>query len=625
MEILSSINSPDDIKQLDKEQLDSLCAEIREFLISNVSKTGGHLASNLGVVELTVALHRVYNTAQDRLVFDVGHQTYVHKLLTGRRDDFSTLRCFGGLSGFPKPKESVHDAAIAGHASTSVSTAIGMARARTLMGEDYNVAAVIGDGALTGGLAFEGLSNAGYSGAHSKPGEPIVIIINDNGMSIDANVGAVSDVLSALRLKPGYIRFKRRYRAIFKNIPVIYNFNHKIKEWLKRRLLPHNMFYDLGFQYLGPVDGHDIGQLVSVLEWAKELRAPVVVHVKTQKGRGYSFAESNPEAYHGVGSFDTENGVNGDGKQCFSEVFGKELTQLADIDKNIVALTASMTAGTGLNAFAERFNDRFFDVGIAEGHAVTMAAGMAKQGLTPVFAVYSTFLQRSYDMLIHDISLSNLHVVFAVDRAGIVGQDGETHQGSFDVSYLSTVPHMAVLCPSNYAELRSMLSLAIYRVKGPVALRFPRGGEGSFTQDTGTTPAVVLREGEDITLVTYGVMINAALAAAEILDTHGVSAEVVKLNMINPLDTRTVLKSLSKTKTIIVAEDACEHGSVGERLLASCAQNKIELRGSKLLNLGTGIVQQGTPEELYAEYGLDAAGIAKAAALLLSQPGGDAQ
>ncbi len=613
MKILDSINSPDDLKALSSEELSVLCAEIREFLIQNVAKTGGHLASNLGVVELTVALHRVYDTSTDRLVFDVGHQTYVHKLLTGRKNGFATLRCLGGMSGFPKPEESVHDASIAGHASTSVSTALGMARARTLLQDDYSVAAVIGDGALTGGLAFEGLSNAGFSK------EPMVVIINDNGMSIDANVGGVSSVLSSLRLKPGYIRFKRRYRSIFGKVPAIYNFNHRIKEWLKRRLLPHNMFYDLGFQYFGPVDGHDIEQMESLLRWAKELNAPVVVHVKTQKGKGYPFAENEPETYHGVGRFDAENGVNGTAETCFSDIFGAELTALAAIDEKITALTASMTAGTGLTHFAERLPERFFDVGIAEGNAVTMASGMAAQGLVPVFAVYSTFLQRSYDMLIHDVALSKLHVVLAVDRAGIVGRDGETHQGSFDVSYLCSVPNMAVLCPANYAELRSMLSTAIYRVAGPVAVRFPRGSEGAFVQDTGTAPAIVLKEGSGVTLVTYGILINHALEAAENLKSLGISAEVIKLNLINPIDYKTVLRSLEKTGVLVIAEEVCAHGSVGERLLAACAQHGVYLKGAKCLNLGTGVVRQGEPEELYALYGLDATGISRSVRELFNQ------
>lgn len=611
MEILNTVNSSHDLKVLDQLQLGTLSQEIRGFLIENVAKTGGHLASNLGVVELTIALHRVYDTASDRLVFDVGHQAYVHKILTGRRESFSSLRTLGGLSGFPKPAESIHDAAISGHASNSVSAALGMARARTLTKENYAVAALIGDGALTGGLAFEGLSDAGASG------EPMVVVINDNGMSIDANVGGVSTMLSRLRLRPGYIKFKRWYRRVIGRVQPLYRFTHRLKEGLKDKLLPHNIFGDMGFQYLGPVDGHDIRHLETVIGWARELNCPVVVHAVTQKGKGYSPAEDHPEAYHGVGSFDAQNGLELQEQDSFSEVFGDELTKLAEIDGGICAITASMCAGTGLTSFAEKFRDRFFDVGIAEGHAVTMASGMARQGLMPVFAVYSSFLQRSYDMLIHDVALSGLHVVLAVDRAGIVGQDGETHQGSFDAAYLCTIPHMAVLCPANYAELREMLHAALYRIKGPVALRYPRGGEGELKESRGIAPCVTMREGGDITIVTYGTLINNALAAANSLEKGGISAEVLKLNLINPLDYDSIAKSVVKTGVLLVAEESCEIGGVGGRILANCAEGKIALKASRLLNLGNGIVKQGSPEQLLALSGLDAYSIASEAEKLM--------
>ena len=600
MEILNTINSPEALKELDFQQLETLASEIRAFLIENIGRTGGHLASNLGVVELTIALHRVYDTGCDRICFDVGHQSYVHKILTGRRDDFASLRTLDGLSGFPKPAESVHDAAIAGHASTSISSALGMARARRLLGENYSIAALIGDGAMTGGLAFEGLSDAGSSN------EPMVIVINDNGMSIGENVGGVVRVLSKLRLKPNYIRFKRWYRRIIGKLPPLYNLTHKFKEWLKFRLLPQNIFYDLGFEYLGPVDGHDIEHLETVLGWAKELNCPVVVHAVTQKGRGYQFAEEHPEDYHGVSSFDTENGVEAPQSKSFSEVFGRELTALAELDEKLVAVTASMCVGTGLAEFAEKYPTRFFDVGIAEGHAVTMAAGMASRGLTPVFAVYSTFLQRSYDMLIHDVALSKEHVVLAIDRAGLVGPDGETHQGSFDVPFLYTIPGIAVLSPSSYAELRDMLTVALYRIKGPVALRYSRGGEGRFTASTGVAPTVVLSNAADMTLVTYGMLINNAIEAAAALEKDGISVEIVKLNLINPIDTAPIEASLRKTGVLFVLEDCAENGCVGERLLAFCAEKGITLKGSCLKNLGNGVVKQGTVEQLQAMYGLDA-------------------
>lgn len=607
MNILKSINSPENLKALSYRELDILGLEIRGFLIDNVSKTGGHLASNLGAVELTLALHRVYDTSSDRLVFDVGHQSYVHKILTGRRDDFKTLRMLGGISGFPKPAESVHDAAIAGHASTSVSVALGMARARTLTHGDYNVAAIIGDGALTGGTAYEGLCDAGQS--H----EPLVVILNDNGMSIDNNVGSISKMLARLRVRPAYFRFKRRYRQVFGHVPALYAFIHKIKEWFKHRLLPGNIFDDMGFHYLGPVDGHDISQLEAVIGWAKELRSPVLVHVITQKGKGYSYAECEPEAYHGVAAFNTECGIKKTAQSCFSDTFGEALTKLANKDTGIVAITAAMCAGTGLSDFAKTFPERFFDVGIAEEHAVAMAAGLAGQGAKPVLAVYSSFLQRGYDMMIHDVSLSNLHVVFAVDRAGLVGHDGETHQGVFDVAYLCSVPHMAVLCPASLSELRDMLALALYRINGPVALRYPRGSEGEYNASAGAVPASVLRTGSDITLVAYGVMINEILFAAKLLENAGISAEVIKLNFINPLDTETVVASLRKTGRLLTAEDVCSFGSVGSRLLAACTEAELVLKNAKTLNLGSGVVPHGSVDELLKCAGLDAQSIAAVA------------
>ena len=426
--ILETIHSPEDVKKLDKHQLPELCAEIREFLVQSVSRTGGHLASNLGAVELTVAIHRVFDTEKDRLVFDVGHQCYVHKALTGRQELFSTLRQFGGLSGFPKPRESVHDAFIAGHASNSVSVALGMARARTLTGGDYRVLALIGDGALTGGLAYEGLNNAGASG------EPLIVILNDNGMSINPNVGAVPRHLGRLRSKPAYYHFKKWYRGLFGKHPAqnpVYRFNHQVKSFLKKSLWPRStMFEDMGFTYLGPIDGHDLPRLCDMLQWAKELNGPVLVHVYTVKGKGYPFAEANPGKFHGISPFDPETGLlKKPGGESFSSVFGKTLCDCAAQNSRVCAITAAMADGTGLTPFAKEFPKRFFDVAIAEGHGVAMAAGLAKQGMIPVFAVYSTFLQRGYDQLIHDISLQNLHVVLGVDRAGLVGSDGETHHG----------------------------------------------------------------------------------------------------------------------------------------------------------------------------------------------------
>lgn len=611
MSILERINSSNDIKKLPEEELEPLCQELRDYMISSISRTGGHLASNLGAVELTVALHRVYDTSRDRVVFDVGHQSYVHKIITGRRDSFCTLRQHGGLSGFPKPYESEDDAFIAGHASNSVSVALGMARARTLSHADYDVAAIIGDGALSGGLAYEGLANAAASG------EPLVVILNDNNMSINENVGGTAHLLESLRVRPGYISFKRWYRDVFTKLPGLYKFNHAIKEWLKKRLLPGNVFSGMGMYYLGPVDGHDIGKLETVIRWARELRKPVLVHVVTKKGKGYKYAEEHPEKFHGVGRFDIETGELHDSGDCFSAKMGESLSRLADNDGRIIGITAAMSSGTGMDVFSAAHPDRFFDVGIAEGHAVSMAGGMAKQGMVPVFAVYSSFLQRGYDMLIHDVALQNLHVVFCVDRAGLVGSDGETHHGVFDVSYLSSVPDMTVLCPASYAELETMLRAAIYRaaiydINGSVAIRYPRGGEGKYTA-CNTAPETLLREGRDVTLVCYGIMTNEVLDAAERLAAEGISAEVIKLSMIKPPDFDLVMRSLRKTGKLLISEDVCEAGCVGSRILEEAAISEIDIRAAKLLNLGEGIVPHGTVAELLHDFGLDADGIVSAA------------
>ena len=609
--ILETIHSPADVKALDRSELPVLCGELREFLIQNVSQTGGHLASNLGAVELTVAIHRVFDTASDRLVFDVGHQCYVHKALTGRRELFSTLRQFGGLSGFPKPRESQHDAFIAGHASNSVSVALGMARARTLQQEDYSVLALIGDGALTGGLAYEGLNNAGASG------EPLIVILNDNGMSINPNVGAVDSHLSQIRSKPAYYHFKKWYRNLFGANPMdsrIYRFNHKVKTSLKKALWPGStLFEDMGFTYLGPIDGHDLDRLVHVLSWARELRCPVVVHVKTVKGKGYSFAEQNPDKFHGVGPFDPETGLlKKSGGDDFSAVFGRTLVSCAAEDSRICAITAAMADGTGLAPFAREFPDRFFDVAISEGHGVAMAAGLAKQGMIPVFAVYSSFLQRGYDQLIHDVSLQQLHVVLGVDRAGLVGADGETHHGCFDALFLSEIPGFTVLCPASFAELRRMVRQALFEISGPVAVRYPRGGEGAYQEDRSQGVIARLREGADAAILTYGVLVNQALAAADLLAAQGIQAEVLKLNQISPLEYDMLAPWLTGKRLLAVAEDAFGAGCVGQRVAAILAQHGQAPEKLVLINLGKTFLPEGTVPQLEQEAGIDAAGIARA-------------
>jgi len=611
LSILEKIHSSDDIKQLNTEELPALCKEIRAFLIRTVSETGGHLASNLGTVELTVALHRVYDSKRDRIVFDVGHQSYTHKIITGRRDKLHTLRQFGGISGFPKPYEAEDDAFIAGHASNSVSVALGMAHARTLSGDDYDICAVIGDGAMTGGLSFEGLSNAAMSG------EPLVVILNDNNMSIAENVGGAARLIQSMRVKPAYLNFKRHYRRIFSHLPALYTFNHHVKEWLKAHLIPDDMFSGMGFDYLGPIDGHDLKALENVIRWARDMRKPVLIHVLTKKGKGCPYAEANPELYHGVGPFDPETGVLVPEKEGFAARFGALLCRYAESDPKIAAITAAMSGGTGLEGFAARFPERFYDIGIAEEHAVSMAGGMAKQGQLPVFAVYSSFLQRAFDMLIHDISLQDLHAVFAVDRSGLVGRDGETHQGSFDVSFLSTVPGMTIYAPASFSELDAMLGLALYGCDGPVAIRYPRGGEGAY-HDCHTEAEFVLREGSDLTIVSYGVMINEALEAADRLAEDGIMAEIIKIGRIRPNSFDETRLSVGKTKRLIVAEDVCAFGSVGSQILSSLA-GVTEGFDYRLLNLGDGIVQHGSVEELRRMRGIDAQGIVWAARTLSSE------
>ena len=606
--ILEHIASPADVKELTVPQLKELCGDLRRFLVESVARTGGHLASNLGAVELTVALHRTYDTSRDRLVFDVGHQCYVHKALTGRRGMFDALRQLGGLSGFPKPEESVHDAFVAGHASNSVSVALGMARARTLSGQDYSVAALIGDGALTGGLAYEGLSDAGASG------EPMVVILNDNGMSIDPNVGGVADHLSRLRVRPGYYQFKQGYRAVLDRLPGgrrLYRFNHQVKSGVKRIIYPCSLFEDMGFTYLGPVDGHKIEQLCTTLSWAKELGRPVLLHVRTRKGRGYPDAEARPEKCHGVPPFDPAVGIVEKQSIDFSYVLGHELVELAGEDKRVCAVTAAMADGAGLQEFSAAWPKRFFDVGIAEGHAVSMSAGMAKQGMIPVFAVYSSFLQRGFDMLIHDIALQHLHVVLAVDRAGLVGADGPTHHGTQDVGYLTQIPGMTVLCPAGFDELRTMLRTAA-AMDGPVAVRYPRGGEGRAFPPWDGTPAAELRQGTDVTLVSYGILINELLDAADLLAERGISAEVVKLHRIAPLEPEAVLASVGKTGRLLVLEDCYETGSIGQQLAAALARRGIAPRTLILKNLQGSFAPQGTVQELRRVLGLDAGAVADA-------------
>ena len=613
LNILNSINNNARLKELNEKQLKQLCSEIRQFLLRHVSHTGGHLAPNLGTVELTVALHRVYDPAVDRILFDVGHQCYTHKILSGRKDRFDTLRQFNGISGYPKPCESGCDPFVAGHASDSVSVALGMARARSLRRETYDVAAVIGDGALTGGLSYEGLCDAAQSG------EALVVVLNDNGMSINPNVGGMAKFLSAARLKPGYLRFKRRYREAVAHLPRFYGFTHEMKEWAKDVLLPNNIFSELGFEYIGPVDGHNLTELEKSIRWARELRRPVLLHVLTVKGKGVGYAEADPSLYHGVSPFDPSVGINGGEKDDFSACFGRALTDLAAEDESICAVTAAMADGTGLEGFCRRFPKRFFDVGIAEGHAVAMSGGLARQGMKPVFAVYNSFLQRAYDMLIEDWALMGLHAVLAVDRSGLVGADGETHQGAFGLAYLSSIPGMRIYAPASFQELRDMLRSALLRDKGPAAVCYPRGGEGSYQNGWSGEAADILERGSDITLVTHGILINEAVKAAGELSACGIHADLIKLNTLRPMGTEAVMSSLKKTGRLLVAEECCRAGSAGSQLLAEAAARGITLRGVRRLDLGSGIVAHGSVAALRHQLGIDTAGIVSAAKEMLHE------
>lgn len=603
--ILNSINSPADLRGLSYEELERLCEALRAFIVRSVARTGGHLASNLGVVELSVALEREFDSSRDRIIYDVGHQSYVHKILTGRREQFGTLRQYGGLSGFMRPEESPTDPCVTGHASDSVSVALGMARARTLLHQNYHVVAVIGDGAMTGGMAYEALNNAGTSR------EPLLVVLNDNNMSIARNVGGLSRHLSRLRSSAGYLNVKNQVRDSLSHLPggdMVTQFISRNKARLKRLLLPGTLFEQMGFLYLGPVDGHDIKSVCEVLREAVKLRRPVLLHVMTQKGRGYAFSEREPEQYHGVAPFQPSVGIVGGQKTAdFSHCFGEILCGMALKNKKICAVTAAMPSGTGLSVFARRYPERFFDVGIAEEHAVGMAAGLAAQGLLPVAAIYSTFLQRAYDQIVHDVAIAGLHVVFCVDRAGIVGADGATHNGVLDIAFLRSVPGMKIYCPSSFAELRTMLVRAVCQESGPVAVRYPRGGQARYQENTASETAACVRacQTPDVSIVTYGVMVNEALAAAELLDSQGIQAQVWKLNQVGAGLRQSLDKVIPQCADwCVMLEDVVQSGSVGESL-AACHPGKTDL-----LNTGDRFLPHGTIPQLYRLCGIDAESVA---------------
>lgn len=605
-EILDKIQCPDDLRNLKNEELCRLAGEIRAVLIDTVSKTGGHLAPNLGVVELTLALHSVFDCPQDKIIWDVGHQSYVHKLLTGRRKAFASLRQPGGISGFPKRAESECDPFDTGHSSTSISAAVGMAAARDLSGKKHEVVAVIGDGAMTGGMAFEALNHAGHLGTK------VIVILNDNEMSISENVGALAGYLSRMRTDPRYYKQKEEMEVLLKKIPsigtAVIKAVERIKDSFKYLVVPGMIFEELGFTYLGPINGHDIALTKTILQRAKNSKGPVIVHVITKKGKGYKPAEDNPDKFHGVGIFDIDTGKTPESKKVsYTDIFGKALCEIAAANKKVLAISAAMPTGTGLTDFRERFPDRFFDVGIAEQHAVTMAASLAVSGYIPVVAIYSTFLQRAYDQILHDVAIQGLHVVFAIDRAGLVGEDGETHQGVFDISYLRHIPGMVVMAPKDENELRNMLLTAI-EYNGPIALRYPRGaGTGTVLNEKPQAlpigRAEVLAEGKDVTIAAIGSAVHIALEAAKALMEKGIQATVINARFVKPLDFECIKTSVASTGRLVTLEENVLQGGFGSAVMEMLSDNGIKAQ-IKRIGIPDEFISHGPAESLRKANGL---------------------
>jgi 1-deoxy-D-xylulose-5-phosphate synthase len=615
-EMISSLNLPDDLKKLDAVQLNMVAAEIREYMIRTVADNGGHLAASLGVVELAVALHSNYSSPRDKIIWDVGHQSYPHKLLTGRWDQFPTLRQYGGICGFPKPSESEHDPFITGHSSTSISAALGLALSLNYKADESKVVAVIGDGALTGGMAFEALNHAGHIKANLR------VILNDNKMSIGSNVGGMSAYLGRIRSDPKYSRLKKDFEQFVNRIPFIgkslVDTAERIKGGLKYVIMPGMIFEELGFTYFGPVDGHNIAAIKNVLQQADKMSGPVLVHVVTEKGKGYHFAEKSPEIYHGIGPFDLNNGIPLKSKKSltYTDTFGQTLLKLSRENPKIVAITAAMTAGTGLNKFSKEFPDRFYDVGIAEQHGVTLAAALAAGGMRPVVAVYSTFLQRAYDQVLHDTCLQKLPVVFAVDRAGIIGEDGETHQGLFDLSYLRNIPNMTIMAPANEDELQHMLLTAFDYRDGPVAIRYPRDKvEGIELKDPQILPwgkGELVRHGEDLLIIAAGTIVNTAIAAAEKLFWQGIKTAVINARFVKPLDEELILSWAQKCGRVITIEENILAGGFGSGVLELFEKRGICLP-VKRLGIDDQFVGHGSRAQVLSCCNLDTDAIIKAA------------
>lgn len=608
--ILDKFNGIDDIKNMDYKKLEDFSEEIRNFLINSVSKTGGHLASNLGVVELTLSLYKAFNFNEDKIIWDVGHQAYVHKILTGRKDEFDKLRKYGGISGFPRRDESKYDTFGTGHSSTSISAGLGVARARDLSEKKFEVVSVIGDGALTGGMAFEALNDLGYSKTK------MIIILNDNQMSISKNVGGMSKYLNKIRIDPSYNKFKEELKDKLNKTNLGAGFANslqKLKDGVKQIFIPGILFEDMGIKYIGPIDGHNIKELVQVMAMAKQINGPVIIHTITRKGKGYNFAEKNPNKFHGIGPFNCDSGETSKAKSAtYSKVFGSEMVAQATENKKVVAITAAMPDGTGLCEFAEKFPKRFFDVGIAEQHAVTLAAGMAAAGMKPVFAVYSTFLQRAYDQVVHDVCIQNLPVVFAIDRAGIVGEDGETHQGIFDLSYLTHIPNITVMSPKCSAELAYMLKWAL-KQNSPIAIRYPRGCDNQNVQlsslkDFKLGKWEIIADEGNIAIIATGKMVQTAVLVREKLLKVGIKVSIINAEFIKPIDKQLIKKLVNDKFKIITIEDNILHGGLGSSVLEYV--NKLN-DNNKILTLGydDNFVTYGDINTLYKLHGLDAEGI----------------
>ena len=606
--MIEQINSPEDIKKLNINEKKQLAEEIRKYILEVVSENGGHLASNLGVVELTIALHSIFNVPEDKIVWDVGHQTYVHKIITGRREELKNIRKLNGIAGFPKTKESKSDCFNTGHSSTSISAALGMARARDLKGQDNSVIAVIGDGALTGGMALEALNDAGFSKCK------MTVILNDNEMSISPNVGGLNKFLGKLRTKKLYTRTNNLVKRKMNKIPIVgkpaVRIIQKIKRAIKQLVIQRMFFEDIGFTYLGPVDGHNIEELESILLTSKEVRGPVLIHVLTKKGKGYEIAENNPDKFHATGPFDLETGESKkEKKPDYSKIFGEKLVKLANDNDKIVAITASMKDGTGLTKFKQEFPYRFFDIGIAEQHAVTLAAGMAQEGLIPVVPIYASFYQRAYDQVIHDVAMQDLHVIMCVDRAGVVGADGETHQGTLDMAFFRLVPNLVIMAPKDFKELEDMLEFAV-ELKKPITIRYPRGGEDSKIKfETHNKielgKAEVLQHGKDITIIAIGKMVAKAMKVANGLKENGIEAEVINARFLKPFDEKTIKQSIEKTKNVITIEDGTEINGLATTVKELIIDNNINDVKIKTYAYPDEYIRHGSVEELEKIYGLD--------------------